>query len=131
MELTGPKETIARARALRSSMSLPERLLWRALRSKQLGLRFRKQHPAGPYLLDFYCLEARLCVEVDGQQHDFTSLRDAARDRWLAPQGVRTLRVRASDVLQDLEAVIRLIESEASAPTAALRAPPPPEGEGF
>ena len=55
-------------------MSKPERLLWGALRKNKLGLRFRKQHPAGPYVLDFYCDSARLCVEVDGESHDFTAL---------------------------------------------------------
>ena len=55
LKLTGPKDTIARARQLRATMSLPERLLWGALRKKKTGFRFRHQHPAGPYVLDFYC----------------------------------------------------------------------------
>jgi len=100
-------------------MSLPEHLLWRALKGKQTGLRFRRQHPAGPYVLDFYCHEARLCVEVDGRSHDFTEQADATRDGWLRAQGVRTLRIRAVDVLGELDAVIRMIVSEAGMP------PPP------
>jgi very-short-patch-repair endonuclease len=66
MELTGPWKTISRARKLRQEMSLPERLLWNALRKKQAGLRFRRQHPAGPFILDFYRISAKDVVnELD------------------------------------------------------------------
>jgi very-short-patch-repair endonuclease len=131
LKLTGPKETIKRARQLRREMSVPERILWKALSNKQTGLRFRKQHPADIYVLDFYCPSANLCVEVDGESHDFTAARDGARDRWLARRGVRTLRVAARDVLRNLEGVVAYIVTEANAPSVALRAPPPPEGEEF
>jgi very-short-patch-repair endonuclease len=97
-------------------MSLPERLLWWGLRKHRTGARFRRQHPAGPYILDFYCDEAKLCVEVDGQSHDLTWKHDQARDRWLEKQGVRTIRIPASDVLSDLEAVVRYIAEEAKPP---------------
>jgi very-short-patch-repair endonuclease len=110
-------------------MSLPERILWRQLRLKQTGLRFRKQHPAGPYVLDFYCHEMKFCVEIDGRGHDFTSARDERRDRWLASQGVRTLRVSARDVLRNLQGVVDHIVAEARTPSDALRASAPPEGE--
>jgi len=60
------------ARILRRRLSLPEGLLWRASKAGKLGgLKFRKQHPVGPYVLDFYCHAARLCVEVDGGSHNF------------------------------------------------------------
>ena len=130
MELTGPKATIQRAREQRRQMTRPEQLLWSALRRSPIGQRFRKQHPAGPFVLDFYCPAAKLCVEVDGQSHDFTSAHDAARDRWLARQGVRTLRVAARDVMENLAGVVELIRASASAPSAVLRTTPPPEGEG-
>lgn len=129
MELSGPKKTIQRARQFRSTMSLPERLLWNELRKKATGLRFRRQHPAGQYVLDFYCDAAKLCVEIDGLHHDFTAARDCARDRWLAGRGVRTLRISASDVLGNLEGVLQHIANEASSPSASLRSAPPPEGE--
>lgn len=129
MELTGPWKTISRARKLRQEMSLPERLLWNALRKKQAGLRFRRQHPAGPFILDFYCDGAKLCVEVDGQQHDFRADHDARRDQWLKEQGISTLRISAKDVLNDLDAVVRFIVNEARAPSASLRSAPPPVGE--
>jgi very-short-patch-repair endonuclease len=111
-------------------MSKPERLLWGALRKKKLGLRFRKQHPAGPYVLDFYCDAVKLCVEIDGEAHDFTVTRDAARDRWLAVQGVRTLRIPAREVLRNLDGVVQFIAAEAQAPSDPLRGPSP-KGEGL
>ncbi len=131
MKLTGPETTKSRAREQRASMSLPERMLWRQLRLKQTGLKFRNQHPAGPYVLDCYCHEAKLCVEIDGQSHDFTAVRDERRDRWLSSQGVRTLRISARDVLRNLEGVVQYIVAEARAPSAALRAPAPPRGESL
>jgi len=96
----------------------------------QTGLRFRRQHPAGCYVLDFYCPSAGLCIEIDGASHDSTARRDKERDRWLAERGVRTLRIAARDVLANLEGVAQYVVQEARAPSAALRAPPPPEGEG-
>ena len=115
MKVTGPQSTIERARTFRQQMTKPERLLWWALRGRRTGFNFRRQHPAGPYVLDFYCDAARLCVEVDGQTHDFTVDADRGRDAWLACQGVRTLRVAAEDVVRDLDGVVQLIIIEASA----------------
>jgi very-short-patch-repair endonuclease len=96
-------------------MTLPEIILWRELR--RLSVRVRKQVPADPYVLDFYCAKARLVIEVDGEAHDRGDRpeRDARRDVWLTEQGVATLRIRATDVLQNLDAAMRWI-------TAALDA---------
>jgi very-short-patch-repair endonuclease len=110
-------------------MTSPERLLWWALRKNRAGLRFRRQHPAGRYVLDFYCDSKKLCVEIDGASHEFTVRRDGARDRWLAEQGVRTVRIAASEVMSNLEGVVQYIVAEANTPSVALRATPPPEGE--
>ena len=126
MRLTGPKRTIDRAKNLRATMSLPERLLWSALRKQKTGLRFRRQHPAGPYILDFYCDNAKLCVEVDDRSHDFRVARDAARDRWLAERGVRTVRVNAQEVLRNLDGVLQYIALQA--PPARFARHLPPEG---
>jgi very-short-patch-repair endonuclease len=104
-----PRVTRDRARRLRRELTLPEVALWAALRGKRLrGLRFRRQHPIGPYILDFYCDELRLAVEVDGQIHDQPdALRhDARRDEWLAAKGIRVHRVGARDVLTDLGPVL-------------------------
>ena len=127
MKLTGPRETMKHAKRLRTEMSLPEVILWQALRRQQTGLRFRKQHPAGPYVLDFYCDATKLCVEVDGEAHSWRFEHDRVRDQLLAEQGVTTIRVLARDVLSDLDAVVAFIVAQA--PSDVLRTPPPPEGE--
>jgi very-short-patch-repair endonuclease len=75
------------------------------------GLRFRRQHPIGPYVLDFYCDSAKLAVEVDGYAHTVGDRprRDERRDDWLAQRYVRTLRIAASDVRDELDGVVGLI----------------------
>jgi len=134
--MRAPKKTFSRARELREEMTLPEVVLWQALRKGQLaGLRFRRQHPVGPYILDFYCASARLAIEVDGLEHDTAEAahHDEQRRAWLAGRGIRVLRFIASDVLQDekLQAVLLAIEGAvAQAPSGALRAPPPPQSGG-
>jgi very-short-patch-repair endonuclease len=100
------------ARHLRQRLSLPEALLWRALKGgKAGGLKFRKQHALGPYVLDFYCHAARLCVEIDGASHGFgwQWKKDARRDAYLAERGIRTLRLSASYVLSDIDAAVTTI----------------------
>ncbi|WP_245647558.1 endonuclease domain-containing protein [Novosphingobium lentum] len=111
--ITGPADTVKRARQLRSELSLPEGILWREFRKRPGGFKFRRQHPAGNYILDFYCAAARLNIEVDGFAHD--SIRaaksDAARSHFLRSQGVATLRVPAKIVLENLEAAVaRIVE---------------------
>ncbi|MDG5488202.1 endonuclease domain-containing protein [Sphingomonas sp. BGYR3] len=94
-------------------MTPPELALWSALRGNRTGVRFRRQHPAGSYILDFYCAPAKLAVEVDGEAHERGNRpgRDAARDAWLSAHGVVTLRFSARDVASDLDAVVRQIMS--------------------
>ncbi|HEX4848748.1 MAG TPA: endonuclease domain-containing protein [Novosphingobium sp.] len=111
--INGPREVVKRARKLRSEMSLPEGLLWRELRKRPGGFKFRRQHPAGTYVLDFYCPAVRLAIEVDGFAHD--SIRaaraDATRSHFLRSQHIATTRIPATAILEDLSAVVvRLIE---------------------
>ena len=107
-------ETRDFAKHLRRRLSLPEGLLWRALKAGKLaGLKFRKQHPVGPYVLDFYCHEARLCVEVDGAGHIARWQKDERRDAWLAEKGIRTLRLSAQLVLKDIDGALRMIAAAA------------------
>jgi very-short-patch-repair endonuclease len=89
-------------------MTLPEALLWRELKKRPGDLKFRHQHRAGRYFLDFYCYEAALVVEVDGEIHGRGDqpAKDAIRDEWLRLQKVRVLRINASDVLRDMETVL-------------------------
>ncbi|MDO8296917.1 MAG: DUF559 domain-containing protein [Caulobacter sp.] len=105
----------ARARAHRQTMTPSEVALWRVLRANRFkGLRFRRQHPFGPYILDFYCDRAKLAVEVDGgvHQHEAQMMQDAARDAWVAQHGVRTLRLPARLVLENIDAALGLISAE-------------------
>jgi very-short-patch-repair endonuclease len=122
--------TLKRARELRRKMTLPEVILWDALRRGRLAkLRFRRQHPCGPYVLDFYLPSARMAIEVDGSVHDSSAQakHDERRTAWLAEQGVTVLRVAARDILRDelLERVLLAIE-QLSAPSTACGGPPPP-----
>jgi len=117
--MRAPTLTFKRARSLREQMTLPEVLLWNALRRHGVaGLRFRRQHPVGPYILDFFCPSARLAVEVEGAAHDALdqALRDERRVKWLAGRRIRVLRVPAADILKrdGLEWVLLAIEHAAS-----------------
>lgn len=109
--INGPQDTAKRARKLRSEMSLPETILWRELRKRPGGHKFRRQHPAGDFVLDFYCAKARLDIEVDGWMHDNAAAveRDRNRSAALRSQGIATTRIPAQRVLKDLESVVRRI----------------------
>ena len=94
------KRTVAKARVLRRAMSLPEVLLWREL--KQADLKFRRQHPVGPFVIDFYCPKAKLGIEIDGATHDTEERirRDAVRDAAIESKGVTVIRIPAAEVLR-------------------------------
>ncbi|MEW9838636.1 endonuclease domain-containing protein [Mesorhizobium marinum] len=114
------RRTFDRAKALRRDLSLPEVILWECLRGRRLGgLRFRRQHPVGPYVLDFYCAEARLAVEVDGAHHDFPEQmsHDRRRDGWLDTQGIGVIRIAATDILDEkaLDGMLVMIAEAAGA----------------
>jgi very-short-patch-repair endonuclease len=110
-----PSSRVARARDLRKAQTDAEKLLWRALRRRELDLKFRRQHPVGRFILDFYCEEARLAVELDGGGHaaarvaDYDSRRTAALERF----GVTLLRFWNSDVFANLEGVVTTIVANA------------------
>lgn len=94
----------ATARHLRQRMTRAETVLWQRLRGRRLaGLKFRRQHPLGGYILDFYCAASKLAVEVDGAVHAQRVEADVARDADLTARGVRVLRVSNEDVLERLE----------------------------
>ncbi|NBB17528.1 DUF559 domain-containing protein [Caulobacter sp. SLTY] len=103
---------VIRAQILRSNTSLPEGLLWQHLRGRQLeGLKFRRQHPMGPYVLDFFCPALGLAVEIDSQWHygPGREEHDAIRDTWLKRRGVTVLRLPAQLVLSDMSSTIDTI----------------------
>lgn len=124
--MRAPILTLKRARNLRRKMTLPEVILWQELRRDRFrSLRFRRQHPTGPYILDFYCSTARLAIEIDGRLHENErqSRHDEQRDRWLANHGIRVLRIAAADVLRDgtLEHVLTHI-AQVTAPSTTRSA---------
>ena len=127
--------TTRNARELRRKMTLPEVVLWHWLRRRPDGLKFRRQHPTGAYVLDFFCNDARLAIEVDGEAHSRGDRprRDDARDQWLRAAGVETLRIPAANILEDAESVLRWVIEEAKARLPlhhpAAPAGPPPRGE--
>lgn len=102
---------IRKARELRRSPSPPESLLWQRLRERPAGLKFRRQHPFGPFIVDFYCPAVKLVVEVDGDSHDMGDrpATDAHRERWLQEQGLRLLRFNAADVMNDVGSAVTAI----------------------
>ncbi|WP_029935060.1 DUF559 domain-containing protein [Sphingomonas sp. UNC305MFCol5.2] len=105
----GNRHAVRQSRARRRAMSLPEVLLWQVLRTRPGGLKFRHEHPTGGYSLDFYCSDACLAIEVDGEAHARGDRpdRDLRRDSWLAASGISTFRVPAAEVLRDLDGVVR------------------------
>jgi very-short-patch-repair endonuclease len=123
--MRAPKETIANARRLRRNLSAPEAQLWSRLRKRAPGTPvFRRQHPIGPYVLDFFCARARLAIEIDGISHDMGDRpqRDIRRDAWLEAQGLTVLRIAAGELPGRLDAAVdgivrmaaALIEAKAS-----------------
>jgi very-short-patch-repair endonuclease len=99
-------------------MTRPERTLWALLRRNQLGLHFRRQHPIGPFVLDFYCARAKLCVEIDGPVHADQPERDQRRTAWLAGEGIRVLRFTVEAVDGEPAAVLAAIARVAPPSTA-------------
>jgi very-short-patch-repair endonuclease len=105
------------AKRLRWELTPAEAVLWEALKERRLGgLKFRCQHPVGPFVLDFYCAERKLVVEVDGGIHDQLEQAeyDAARTAHLGSFGYRVIRVRNEEVLANLPAVLARIAAAAA-----------------
>jgi len=104
-------ERTRHARDLRQNMTDAERRLWRELRCGSLGVRFRRQVPIGPYIVDFACFQRRLVIELDGGQH-LEDPRDEARDAWLREHGFRVLRFWNHEVLKNPEGVLEVIAAK-------------------
>jgi len=126
------RSAVKRARQLRREMSLPERLLWQQLRLRPAGLKFRRQHPIGPYVVDFYCSAVSLAIEIDGKSHDMgdNPVRDMERTNFLKENGHRVLRVSAQRVLSDAIGTAEAIAARAERPHhRPADGPPPRAGE--
>jgi very-short-patch-repair endonuclease/ribosomal protein L17 len=123
------------AAELRRNATDAENLLWRLLRNHQLaGAKFRRQHALPPYILDFYCHELKLAVELDGGQHNEPAgcAYDERRSAYLHAHGIEVLRFWNNDVLRDTEAVLEAIFQAIEAKRGKMPSPPAPlpEGEG-
>ena len=105
-----PDDIRAWAREMRGQMTDAEMLLWKILRGRRIGnAKFRRQHPMGRYILDFYCHEKKFGIELDGGQHAENVNYDQRRDNWLLMQGVHVLRFWNNQVLAETEAVVEVI----------------------
>jgi len=102
------------ARDLRCRLTPAEASLWEALQQRQLrGLRFRRQHPVGPFVVDFFCPAVKLVVQVDGPIHDEQVDQDEYRSQHLASYGYRVIRFLNDQVLNDLQSVLAAIATAA------------------
>ncbi|MBW6526942.1 endonuclease domain-containing protein [Sphingomonas sp. RHCKR7] len=119
---------LATARRLRREMTLPEVLLWQRVRGAAAGVKFRRQHPLGPYVADFYCAATRTIVEVDGEAHGRGERpeRDVSRDAFLRTQGYRVLHLPAAEILRDADAAAQAVAAFAAIPLHQPSAGPPP-----
>lgn len=98
------------ARQLRQNSTDAENALWYYLRAKRLcGLKFRRQHPIGRFIVDFVCVEKKVIIELDGSQHLDDPEKDKSRDQWLKNQGYKVLRFDNIEFLKNKEAVVELI----------------------
>lgn len=113
-----------KAKALRKAGILHEALLWLQLKGKKLnGLDVDRQKIIGNYIVDFYCAEKAVVIEVDGSSHDNKQLEDAERDAYLKSLGLTVIRLLARDVLQNIEGVVAFLGNH-----PALTGTPPQEG---
>ena len=106
---------VKRAKTLRQTGSMTERILWKALREhpEQQEIKFRYQHPLSRYVVDFACLSARLVVEIDGLSHDGTDREDTARQAFIEGQGYMVIRFSNEDVLRNVGSVAETVRHQA------------------
>ena len=104
------KEKLERAKELRREMTPAEKLLWREVRAKKLGVRFRRQQIIQGFIVDFYCHKAALVVEVDGDIHDLQQEEDARREKVLSEMGLNIVRFKNEEVLKNLLKVVKEIK---------------------
>jgi very-short-patch-repair endonuclease len=126
-----PQDILAFARDLRKGQTDAESLLWHLLRGRNLlGFKFRRQHPIDRYILDFFCPEASLAIELDGGQHGAQIAYDSKRTQHLERRGIKVLRFWNNEVLTETEVVMSEIWRHLASQTPSPPAPLPPAGEG-
>jgi very-short-patch-repair endonuclease len=115
------RQSMQNAKRQRRNMSPPEVRLWALLRRSPGGVGFRRQHPIGPYVTDFYCPAAKLVIEIDGLIHDFTIERDQKRDEYIRGLGLKIIRIPASEVMADALSIADGLVRLCGPSTAQLR----------
>jgi very-short-patch-repair endonuclease len=115
MSASASPDTHDFARMLRQDATWAERSVWDALRAHTRGVKFRRQHPIGRYVVDFYCHGAALVVELDGNAHNDREHKDAARDEWLRYQGLMVLRFANAEWKNDRASVLGRIDAAVAA----------------
>ena len=105
-------ETFETARLLRNNMTIPEKILWERLKGKNiLGLRFRRQHPIDIFIADFYCHEARLVIEIDGEIHEEQIEYDDGREAEIEKYDIKVIRFTNDEIMNEMESVINKIKA--------------------
>jgi very-short-patch-repair endonuclease len=133
-----PVPNLLRAKELRAAQTPPEIVFWSRVRAHRLhGLKFKRQHPIGPYIADFYCAQSKMVIELDGRTHEHDAPRDLARDAWMHERGLLVIRISVSLLSKDPDTIIgrvgrialermRLLEHPGDTEETPL--PPPPAG---
>ncbi len=108
-------DLIKKSRYLRKEETIEEKMLWKFLRNNKLGFKFRRQHPLDKFILDFYCPEMKLCIELDGGVHNKeTKNYDLGRQEYLNSKDIKVLRFWNSEIAKNLPSVILKIKKELS-----------------
>ena len=102
--------SMIKARYLRHEETKAEKMLWKEIRNRKLGIKFRRQHPIDKFILDFYAPEIKLGIELDGSPHKESQEYDKLRTEYLQSIGIKILRFWNSEVEKNLESVIRKIK---------------------
>jgi len=121
-----------RAKELRKAGNLCEVLLWKQLHKKKFkGYDFDRQKIIGNYIVDFYCLDCNVVIEIDGSSHDYTGEHDEVRDRYLEGLGLTVIHIPAKEILRNLSGVIELLYEHPALRASLSEEPPPPFGHPF
>jgi len=128
-KLFNKTEYASKRKNLRSKLTKSEVLLWNRLRGKQLNQKFRRQHGVGPYVIDFYCPDLQLAIEIDGLSHETGDVanNDLVRQSFLESQGITVLRFNTLEVFTELDRVVENIYQTTEQLQAVRREDPHPD----
>ena len=130
--ITSSQTSIAKARALRRTMTRAEKKFWSLVRDNRIGVKFRRQVPIGPYIVDFFCYSAKLAVELDGSQHCTKEGKeyDFHRDQFLRIRGLTVLRFSNKEFLANQDRVMQMIWEYKHKKSLTLNPSPTGRGSG-